>query len=375
MSTNASWAKMSHMFMQNDMNRLIRILIIAVSAIAVACSGNVDTSSLPVLTASDTEIDLATETSATFTVTYDGRDVTAESEIFSTLSTLEFDGSVYTPVNTGGALFTAVYNGMESNSVTVNVINSKPQVESIYDKHVCVMEFTGASCAFCPAGYDNMMLQLSKPGFAKYKDNIHICAFHSEEMGTDTLAIPATMDVKGMFAGLDLPSYAIDMRDAGGLNSDGMAGFNSALKASLEEYTPHCGVAVSSEVSAGKAEVEVKVTSEFTTEYRVVVLVVQDGIVGYQKHGTYGDLDAYTHKHVVRKVVTEYTRTFTGERITDDGRIAAGEEKAGTWTFDVDARWNLENTEIYAIVLDSEGHVNNMNVCAIDGGNSEYDIK
>ena len=196
-------------------------------------------------------------------------------------------------------------------------------------------------------------------------------------MGLDTLAIPATMDVKGMFVGLDLPSFAIDMRDACGLNSDGISSFNTALKAALEEHQPYCGVAVSSALSSdgSKAEVTVKVASDYTAEYRAIVLVVQTGIVGYQKHGTYGELNDYTHNHVVRKVVTEYTRTFTGEKLTSDGRIAAGKEESKTWTFDVAKEWVLEDTEIYAIVLGPDGYVSNMNVCHIDGGTSEYDFK
>lgn len=366
------------MYMQNNMKiRTIVSAALAVLTVLCGCTGNVDTSSLPVLQASDTEIDLASESQAAFTVTYNGEDVTEAAEILSDVTSGEFDGRIYRPLGTGSATFHAKYNGMTSNEVTVNVIDSDPQIETRFKKHACVMEFTGASCAFCPAGYDNMMLQLSKPAFSKYKKQIHICAFHSEEMGLDTLAIPATMDVKGMFNGLDLPSFAIDMRDAGGLNSDGISSFNTALKAALEEHQPYCGVAVSSALSSdgSKAEVTVKVASDYTAEYRAIVLVVQTGIVGYQKHGTYGELNDYTHNHVVRKVVTEYTRTFTGEKLTSDGRIAAGKEESKTWTFDVAKEWVLEDTEIYAIVLGPDGYVSNMNVCHIDGGASEYDFK
>jgi hypothetical protein len=55
--------------------------------------------------------------------------------------------------------------------------------------------------------------------------------------------------------------------------------------------------------------------------------------------------------------------------------IPAGEEAEGSWTFDVDPAWNLQNTEIYALAIDSNGYVNNMNVCQIDGGDSGYDTK
>ena len=340
-----------------------------------SCSGKIDDSSLPVLEVSDTEIDLATETQAVFTVRHNGLDVTADASIVSDAAGLQ--GNVYSPTEPCVAVFKAVYEGLESNEVTVNVINTDVKIESKYDRHVLVAEFTGASCAFCPDGFDNMSLQLSKPAMASYKSNLHICAFHSEEMGKDSLAIEATMDLKNMFPGLDLPSYTIDFRDAGGLNTDGLSGFNEAIKASFKEYTPHCGVAVSSTISddGESADIQVKVTSELTSEYRVVVIVVQDKIVGYQKHGTYGELDDYTHKHVVRQVVTEYVGTFAGEKITPDGIIAAGDEAVKSWTVPVDKRWVLENTEIYAMAIDKDGYVNNMNVCAVDGGDSGYDLK
>lgn len=361
--------------MQSNM-KIFRYIAAAVAAVAIfACSGTVDESSLPVLEVSDTEIDLASETQAVFTVTYNGADVTAQAQIVSTAEGLS--GNIFAPVAEGSADFYAVYNGLESNQVTVNVVNTDVKIESKFVRHAIITEFTGASCAFCPEGYDNMMLQLSKPAMASYKKNIHICAFHSEEMGKDSLAIAATMDVKNLFSGLELPSYSVDLRDAGGLNSEGLAGFNAALKASFQEHTPHCGVAVSSSLTddGTSVQIEAKVTSELTSEYRVVVLVVQDRIVGYQKHGTYGELDDYKHMHVVRQVVTEYPGTFTGEKLTADGKIAAGQEAAKSWTVSLDPRWVLENTQIYAMALDKDGHVNNMNVCAIDGGDSGYDLK
>ena len=350
-------------------------MALAFGAALFSCSGNIDDSSLPVLEVSDAEIDLATETQAVFTVKYNGMDITADASIISEAEGLE--GNVYTPSEPCTAIFKAVYNGLESNEVTLTVINTEVKIESKYDRHVLVAEFTGASCAFCPEGYDNMSMQLSKPKMAKYKPYLHICAFHSEEMGPDSLAIAATMDLKNTFSGLDLPSYTIDFRDAGGLNTDGLAGFNTAIETSFNDYTSHCGVAVSSALSADRqsAEIQVKVASELTSEYRVVVLVVQDKIVGYQKHGTYGELDDYTHKHVVRQVVTQYVGRFAGEKITADGKIAAGEEASKTWTVAIDKRWVLENTEVYALAIDSNGYVNNMNVCAIDGGDSAYDLK
>lgn len=366
--------------MKSNMKTFAKALLwIAAAFLLYACSGNVDDSSLPLLTVDDSEIDLATETQAVFTVTYNGQDVTSMSKIYSTVSSLELQGNVYLPEKEGENVFVAEYDGKTSEPVKITVVDSTPvTVESKFDRHVSVIEFTGAWCINCPEGYDKMKGILAYPQLAKYKDNIHLCAFHSNAEGTDTLAIAQTQDLIKLFKGLAYPSFVTDLRTAGVLTDDGVAGFRPSIEASFTEYLPHCGVAVSSAISqdGAKADVTVKVTSEKTSQYRVVVLVVQDQIKGWQKTTTYpeGD-DDYLHRHVVRKVITGYERTFTGEKLGDDGRIPAGEETSKTWSVDVESRWNLGKTSIYALVLDENGYVNNMNVCAIDGGDSGYDYK
>ena len=374
---NAVWAKVPVINMLNKMKILKNTFAALSAAVLLSCSGNVDDTSLPVLKAGDVEIDLASETRTEFTVTYNGADVTGESVISS--PTAEVKGNVFMPQQEGTYTFVAEYSGRLSNEVTVNVIDSAPEyVESKYDRHVCVIEFTGAWCINCPEGYDKMMGVLSKPSMAKYKENIHICAFHSGLEGTDTLAIPATQDVFKLFDGLAYPSFATDLRESGVLTSEGISLFQPSIMASFNDCPAHCGVAVSSTLNPDgtEAEVTARVMSEKTSDYRVVILVVQDRIKGWQKTPMFSEGQPdYNHSHVVRKVVTSYSGTFTGEKLTDDGRIAAGSEASKTWTVDIDSRWVLENTEIYAIVLDKDGYVNNMNVCHIDGGDSGYDLK
>ncbi len=348
------------------------------AAVAVSCSGTVDDSVLPVLAVSDAEIDLATETGAEFTVTYNGQDVTDESEFFS--NTSPYKEKVFVPEKTGSYSFHAEYDGKMSNVVTVNVIDSEIKVESIYERHVLLTEFTGAWCVNCPKGYTEMMGKLELPSMKKYKEYIHLCAFHTDREGTDDLAISATQDVFKLFSGLAYPSFVTDLRDVkghfGNLNEDGITYVQPSIIASFEECPAHCGVGVASDVNDGTAEVTVKVASELTSEYRVVILVVESGITYPQKTPMYPNgQEDYIHNHVVRQVVTKYTDTFTGERITDDGKIAAGMEAAKIWKFAVDSEWNLENTEIYALVLDAKGYVNNMNLCHIDNGDSDYKIK
>lgn len=364
--------------MMNNM-KIIRILSYCAVVLAMlACSGNVDTSSLPVLTVSDSEVDLASESQTVFTVTYNGDDVTGQSVIYDA-SSAKLAGNVFVPEAEGEYSFYAEYDGLKSADVQVSVVNSAPEtVVSKFDRHVCVIEFTGAWCINCPEGYDKMKGILAYPQLQKYKDNIHLCAFHSDAEGTDTLAVAQTQDLIKLFSGLAYPSFTTDLRESGVLTDDGAAKFRPSIEAAFTEHLPHCGAAVSSVMNADKtqAEVTVKVTSEKTAQYRAVVLVVQDRIKGWQKTTTYPEgQDDYNHRHVVRQVVTEYVGTFTGEKLTDDGKIASGKEASKTWTVDIDRKWDLAQTQIYVLVLDADGYVNNMNVCAIDGGDSGYDLK
>ncbi len=251
-----------------------------------------------------------------------------------------------------------------------------PGTDSDFQRQVCLIEFTEAHCIMCPDGFSNMMGVLSKPSLKKYKDFIHIAAFHSDDLGEDPFALDASKDIFGLFDELTgYPAYVTDLRNAGGLTKETISGLQPSLEASFNDYPAHCGVAVSStpDSEKTKTEIEVKVTSAKTTQYRVVVLVVEDGIKGFQKSYDYPDgKDDHTHKHVVRQVVTTYVKTFTGEKLTDDAVIEEGVEKSKTWEIEIGVDWNLEKTQIYALVLDENGYVNNMNLCGIDGGDSGY---
>ncbi len=379
---SAGWGRVYHIYMKSKMRLLKYILLLAVAPfLSAGCSGNVDESALPLLEVSERKIDLAQKGTAEFTVKFNGQDVTAESDIVPADPEVSVDGNVFMPQKEGKYVFHAVYDGKKSNEVAVEVENSGVKVESKYERHVSIIEFTGAWCSICPGGYKKMMSKLQRLDMAEYADFIHICAFHSKPE-SDALAIPETDDAFGLFSGLAYPSYMLDMRVADLLDDDGVSRLIPNIMESFNDHPAHCGVAVSSVMNAGKteAEVTVRVASEITSAYRVLILVVEDNILAPDTpqldppfHPD-GNKD-YVHKHVVRDVVTSYMSTFTGEKITSDGNIAAGEEADMTWKVPVDVTWKLEDTEIYALVLDSFGHVNNMNLCAIDGGNSDYRLR
>ena len=383
MSMSAGSVAVPLTYMRNNMKTIKNILILLAFLPALfACSGTVDADALPVLAADRTELEIASADKAVLTVTYNGQDVTSSSVIYyagaGSTSYTPLEGNVFAPQLEGEYTLYAEYLDKTSAQIKINVKNTEVKTESKFDRHVCVVEFTGAWCINCPEGYSKMMGILSKPTLAKYKENIHICAFHSDVEGKDSLAVDQTQDLFKLFDGLAYPSFATDLRDSGVLTSDGISNFQPSLMTSFNEYPAHCGVAVSSVLNeeGTEAKVTIKLESELTSQYRVVILVVQNNIKGYQKTPEYQDgQDNYNHAHVVRKVVTSYKDTFTGEKLTEDGVVASGNVVTKEWTVEIDRRWVLENTEIYAIALDADGHVNNMNVCGISGGDSGFDLK
>lgn len=295
----------------------------------------------------------------TFTVRKDGADVTAQAQI--TLDGLGLSSNTFTTSKPGKYAFKASYEGLEAAAKIVEAIEMEV-VESRFDKHVAVWEFTGAWCTFCPSGYSTMNFIVSKND--RYKDNVHLMAFHSGLSGQDELAIPETDEIMSdMNVGDGFPSFLTDMRTSGGL-SDGTA-FRASLTEAFGEYPAHCGVAVSSTVDGTDVSAVVKVFPEMSLPYRLAVFIVEDNIKYYQKDGSITH-DEYNHRHVVRKIISA---SYLGDRLGD---LKAGEEVTKTYGFKADAAWNLDNTYIYALAIDYNGHVNNMNYCKI-GAENDYD--
>ena len=243
-----------------------------------------------------------------------------------------------------------------------------PDFESQFQKHIALWEFTGAWCANCPAGYTNMNFILSAN--SAFTDYVHPMAFHSNTSDTDDLAIEATdkimMDMN--VTSLGFPSYVVDMHYGGSL----VEGVNlkEHLYEAMEDNPAYCGVAVSSELTDGNASVVVKIQSEIDAVWRCGVYVVEDKVKYYQKDGM-KEHENYTHRHVVREIVSA---TYRGDRI-GNGTAAAGTEVEKTYDIKVDQAWNLENTYIYVIAIDANGYANNLNYCLLNGGVSDYKRK
>ena len=227
-----------------------------------------------------------------------------------------------------------------------------------FARRVCVMEFTGTWCAMCPDGASVLNYLVDR----QYVDKAFALAFHNE----DIYALPQEQELFNIFGWSGYPAFVTDMRDVG-LLTDGTC--DDSIEKSLYDSPTNCGVAVSASYDGNTSEVSVtaKVSTSKTMNCRIAAYVVEDKVVGEQTMSTGTVNRSYTHRHVVRKMLSTSVR---GDSL---GSIAAGMEKEKTFAFTVDKDWNPANLSVAVLAIDANGHVNNMAVCDIDGGTMDYE--
>lgn len=343
---------------------LFNTALICLAALGLAsCSGNVDSESagLPVLKADKSSIEADGKDAVVFTVEVDGSDVTSESQIQCiSHKDVSVSEAVFVASVPGIYKFTAEYGGNISKSLEINVVKTEnPDIVSKFARKVCVIDFTGQWCSQCPLGYAYLSRVTS---MQKYKGKVYIMAMHNQ----DDMSIPVESEMASNFKIQGYPSAVVDFRDVMGLTNDATGQLPASLDASLKEYKSHCGVAVRSDYdrTSGKVSVTARLMPEISSEYALSVWVVENDITAWQNDGGLKEPN-YKHKHVARKHLT----AWRGEKL---GTLGAGKECVKNYEFQADPLWNIENSSIFVLAIDADGHVNNVNECKIVGGDSDY---
>ncbi len=265
--------------------------------------------------------------------------------------------------STGSTDGTEGTDGTDDSGVTGGTEGEETVVPT-FKRNVCVMEFTGQHCSFCPEGYTYMYYYVHR----YYEDTAYIIAMHNTGSGSDDFAFEATEAVFADYGIGSNPYSLIDMRETAPLTGDTSGAFRTAIENSINNYPAECGVGVSSTYDSASqtAEVTIKLYSGKTASYYVAAWVVENGIVAYQLNGGTGE-DDYTHHYVARALVSS---SYKGDSL---GSVEVNTETSKTYTLSVDSSWNLEKTEVYALAITADGYVNNVASCAIDGGVTDYE--
>lgn len=225
-----------------------------------------------------------------------------------------------------------------------------------YERRVCVMEFTGSWCSQCPEGATTINYLVSKA----YKDKAFALAFHND----DDFAIPQEQELFKIFKWGGYPAYVTDMRDCGLLNEGGCS---ASIEKSLYDEPTQCGASVSSKFneSDGTFTVRAGVISGKEQEYRLAIYVVEDKVIGDQTLPTGEVQEDYSHRHVVRKMLSASVK---GDNI---GVLPISRSESKEYSFEADGSWNKDNLSVAVLVIDAEGKVNNMAICAAVNGSMD----
>ena len=322
------------------MNRFITALICLA---LTACAGTIDTETVDegtLVLISDVEKFFADGKSVvTFTVMNDDEDVTAEAVIKCVTTGKTLEDASFVTTTSGEYVFNAIYGGKTSENRSVTAMFA-----SKFKRQVCVMEFTGVWCAQCPGGAQILNFLVGD----MYKGKINALAFHNN----DEYALPVEQQLATKFNITSYPSYVTDMRDSGELNGNGCS--DSVYK-SLYETETFCGPSVTCvyNETSGNVTVNAKIASEKTMEYRLAAYVVEDKVTGNQTLGTGSVQKDYTHRHMVRKMLSA---DYSGDRL---GQIAAGSEAGKEYSFKMDTSWNPDNVSVVVLAIGPDGEINN----------------
>lgn len=361
-------------------------LIAAFAAVLsiVSCSGTVDPegdkNAVPEgvlrIFADKTEITADGNDEVTFTVMFGSQDVSNEKtlQIIRNYNGEEkymaYGANKFSTVTAGTYKFTAKYyyggNNFTDNEVEIVAEPFFTGEEQEFERRYLGILFTSTGCTSCPTAAKGLKsLQEANPG------KISLVAFHKDFSGIpDPMAIPETDEMASALGGFTgLPTFFWNMRQSsktGGAQYDNF--YAETLEAEKQEYETYSGVDVdaSYDEATSKLTVNVGITSNMPNAFRYLVMLVEDGITGYEQASSSQGNSEYVHNNVVRDVLTG----VLGDKLNDGLPLTVGVTVNATKTVTIDKSWNLDNLRVVAVAMTSDdgGYnwtANNVNECKV----------
>ncbi|MBO7300147.1 MAG: Omp28-related outer membrane protein [Tidjanibacter sp.] len=296
----------------------------------------------------------------TFEVLYGANVVTTEALIELVSPAEQIWGgrgvSTFTTTESGSYIFKATYLDLVSEEVEITAAPYVSNFLSRFDRHICVMDFTGAWCSFCPDGYRTLMGVINNP-YAGFKDIVTVLALHDDTGGKDPMALGVTNAIHAAFGLGSYPAFLTDLR-SGGLLTEGLEKIRESFYESLDEYPAQCDVKIVSSVEGDIATVEVTLFAELAGDYRVSVWLVENGVVGPQNDGA-SVYDSWNHEHVARALLSDNWR---GDAL---GTLAKEQEQTKNYTYTLGVNWKVADMSVVALAITPDGYVNNVAECAL----------
>ena len=204
--------------------------------------------------------------------------------------------------------------------------------------HSLGMRFTATWCGYCPI--------MSKT-FHLAKDNLgdkfeYICMYATDgDYGfSDMNTLANQYGVTGF------PTGIVDGRfEVENYSSEYAAGLiASAVEETETNYPAATAIGLESSLSGQNLTVKAEVFANCAETYKLTVILMENGIIGYQADYTDGDQQNFQHDRVARKTLTS---SISGDSFSID---EVGGTKSFTYTYTVPASYKKNNLMILAYV-------------------------
>lgn len=294
----------------------------------------------------------------TFTVIYEGEDVTSASTIHANY-TNEQVSNPYTTSESGDQSFYAKYNGIKSKLCSVTVtpayapefpVDSNPESYS-FNQRALLVDHTGLGCGYCP--YMKEAIKSASEN-ANYKDKFNVVYSYSysssESCYTSTSKtlfnyyqnICSTSTIGMYLTGYPSTTFNYQHNTAGNYNM-----VQSQINEVWDE-NPSASVALAAKIVDEKIVISASVKSSKTQNIKLSLWVLEDDIYATQSNATASWM--HTHHNVLRDAPTKVSATDISG--VDFGYVQANTTLSRVMEFDLFAAssWKKENFKLIAII-------------------------
>ena len=204
--------------------------------------------------------------------------------------------------------------------------------------HSLGMRFTATWCGYCPI--------MSKT-FHLAKDNLgdkfeYICMYATD----GNYGFSDMNTLANQYGVTGFPTGIVDGRfEVENYSSEYAAGLiASAVEETETNYPAATAIGLESSLSGQNLTVKAEVFANCAETYKLTVILMENGIIGYQADYTDGDQQNFQHDRVARKTLTS---SISGDSFSID---EVGGTKSFTYTYTVPASYKKNNLMILAYV-------------------------
>lgn len=208
-----------------------------------------------------------------------------------------------------------------------------------FEHHSLGMRFTATWCGYCPN-----MSKTFKLAKANLGDRFQFACFYSSSSG-GLYGFSGIGTLTSQYAVSGFPTGIVDGRRLiQNYSSEYAAGLIAdAVQETESKYPTATAIGLKSALNGKTVTVDVDVYSHIADSYKLTVLLLENGIVGYQRDFYVGDHEDFEHEKVVRKAFT----SVSGDAFTTTGTV---DKKSFNYSLSVPNDYNTANLEILAYV-------------------------